>query len=279
MKIEIRKSAFSTAVFAFLLVSSSAGAVTVFVQYDGSTVLSDPALVSATGSDFDVSADLQAGEFKGRAEGTDSTDQNAYAGSLSRLEFTNNTGIGVVIGAGDFVAHVQGDYTFGTGPNQSIQVNNGFQVRIGGITYLTGSRHNVATGSLVNDTNTFTKLFETNGASVALTTGSYSQLVMDMIMPELSLAPGATMLVDWNNSPTVNTDQTQILPGNFAEADFFTGANGMTFALKLPAGVILDSDSTVPLDWVTNVPVPGAVWLFGSGLLGLIVISRRKKSY
>jgi len=29
---------------------------------------------------------------------------------------------------------------------------------------------------------------------------------------------------------------------------------------------------------VTNVPIPGAVWLFGSGLLGLIGISRRKKA-
>ena len=136
----------------------------------------------------------------------------------------------------------------------------------------------MATGSLVNDTNTFTKLFETNGASVVLTTASYSQLVMDMIMPELTLAPGATMQVDWNNSPAVNTDQIQNLPGNFAEADFFTGANGMTFSLKLPAGVTLDSDSTVPLDWVTNVPVPAAVWLFGSGLIGLIGIARRKKT-
>lgn len=70
-------------------------------------------------------------------------------------------------------------------------------------------------------------------------------------MPELTLAPGATMRVDWSSSPLVNTDATQGMPGNFAEADFFTGANGMTLGLILPAGVTLDSDSTVPLDWVT----------------------------
>jgi hypothetical protein len=29
---------------------------------------------------------------------------------------------------------------------------------------------------------------------------------------------------------------------------------------------------------VSAVPVPAAVWLFGSGLLGLVGISRRKKS-
>jgi hypothetical protein len=31
-------------------------------------------------------------------------------------------------------------------------------------------------------------------------------------------------------------------------------------------------------DWVGAVPVPAAVWLFGSGLLGLIGIARRKKA-
>jgi hypothetical protein len=102
---------------------------------------------------------------------------------------------------------------------------------------------------------------------------------MDMIMPELTLAPGATMLVDWNNSPLLNTDDTQGMLGSFAEADFFNGANGMTLGLILPNGVTLDSDSTVPLDWVSNavIPVPGAVWLFGSAL-GLLGWLRRQKS-
>ena len=31
-------------------------------------------------------------------------------------------------------------------------------------------------------------------------------------------------------------------------------------------------------DWVGAVPIPAAVWLFGSGLIGLIGIARRKKS-
>lgn len=31
-------------------------------------------------------------------------------------------------------------------------------------------------------------------------------------------------------------------------------------------------------DWVGAVPVPAAVWLFGSGLIGLIGVARRKKS-
>ncbi len=121
---------------AFSLISASAGAVTVFVQYDGSTVLTDPALVSASGSDFEASASLQSGEFKGRAEGAGSTDQNAYSGNLGTLIFTNNTGSQVVIGAGNFTAHVQGDYSFGGGPNQSAQTSASLQVRIAGGTQL-----------------------------------------------------------------------------------------------------------------------------------------------
>ena len=37
-------------------------------------------------------------------------------------------------------------------------------------------------------------------------------------------------------------------------------------------------DFVVMVDSVLTAPVPAAVWLFGSGLLGLIGISRRKKA-
>ena len=36
--------------------------------------------------------------------------------------------------------------------------------------------------------------------------------------------------------------------------------------------------TTVPLFTVTAVPVPAAIWLFGSGLLGLVGVARRKKA-
>ena len=38
------------------------------------------------------------------------------------------------------------------------------------------------------------------------------------------------------------------------------------------------SDPTCGSGWVGSVPIPAAVWLFGSGLLGLVGISRRKKA-
>jgi len=38
------------------------------------------------------------------------------------------------------------------------------------------------------------------------------------------------------------------------------------------------ADVTVTYNYTTAVPVPAAVWLFGSGLLGLVGVARRKKS-
>ncbi len=39
-----------------------------------------------------------------------------------------------------------------------------------------------------------------------------------------------------------------------------------------------DTDTILLTSLVAPVPVPAAVWLFGSGLLGLVVTARRKKS-
>ncbi|MGB5179036.1 MAG: VPLPA-CTERM sorting domain-containing protein, partial [Gammaproteobacteria bacterium] len=51
--------------------------------------------------------------------------------------------------------------------------------------------------------------------------------------------------------------------GDFTEADI----TGIVFGLGT------SPDSTLPA-----VPVPAAVWLFGSGLLGMVGIARRKKA-
>jgi hypothetical protein len=59
---------------------------------------------------------------------------------------------------------------------------------------------------------------------------------------------------------------------NHNEDDFVANANGNLFATH----VYLDDGSTGFAHGGT-VPVPAALWLFGSGLLGLIGISRRKK--
>lgn len=47
------------------------------------------------------------------------------------------------------------------------------------------------------------------------------------------------------------------------------GIPGMTLAGVMPL--------PVSLEWTSAVPVPAAVWLFGSGLLGLIGVARKRK--
>ena len=59
----------------------------------------------------------------------------------------------------------------------------------------------------------------------------------------------------------------------YNEADFIANASGYLFATH----VYLDDGSTGFAFGGTVVPVPAAVWLFGSGLLGLIGVARRKK--
>jgi hypothetical protein len=61
----------------------------------------------------------------------------------------------------------------------------------------------------------------------------------------------------------------------YNEADFVMNGAGNLFATH----VYLDNGSTGFAHGGTVVPVPAAVWLFGSGLLGLVGIARRKKAY
>jgi hypothetical protein len=58
-------------------------------------------------------------------------------------------------------------------------------------------------------------------------------------------------------------------------AECRNGSNGSSIAffnIALFIRAVRDGD-------VSSVPVPAAVWLFGSGLLGLIGIARRKKAF
>ncbi|MEW8366491.1 MAG: hypothetical protein AB2700_09655, partial [Candidatus Thiodiazotropha taylori] len=53
-------------------------------------------------------------------------------------------------------------------------------------------------------------------------------------------------------------------------------ANTANLSFTLPDGIDFTSDSGVFLS-VNPVPIPAAAWLFGSGLLGFIGVSQRKR--
>ena len=60
----------------------------------------------------------------------------------------------------------------------------------------------------------------------------------------------------------------------YNEADFIANANGNLFATH----VYLNEVDTGFAYGGTVVPVPASVWLFGSGLLGLVGVARRKRA-
>ena len=98
----------------------------------------------------------------------------------------------------------------------------------------------------------------------------------------------AIILADWQTTFTANffnmsLDGATSNPGNPSNIGVNilntflggpVGAGTHTFRLWTASGVI----SNYQLDFVTSavVPVPAGVWLFGSGLIGLIGIARRK---
>jgi hypothetical protein len=61
-------------------------------------------------------------------------------------------------------------------------------------------------------------------------------------------------------------------------------SNGLTLQFNAATGAAGGSTSFLEIDNVSvtadvsAVPVPAAVWLFGSGLLGLVGVARRKKA-
>ena len=77
---------------------------------------------------------------------------------------------------------------------------------------------------------------------------------------------------------TVFTDPTYDLITGF-EADFIGGESISVGVEGSLSDFVYGLDTFMPITISTSaVPVPAAVWLFGSGLLGLVGIARRKKS-
>lgn len=96
--------------------------------------------------------------------------------------------------------------------------------------------------------------------------------------------PGANAGVYWNVGSSATLDTTTLFQGNILASSSITMNAGATIgcgsALANTGAVTLISNTISTgcngLSAPSPVPVPAAVWLFGSGLLGLIGVARRK---
>lgn len=90
------------------------------------------------------------------------------------------------------------------------------------------------------------------------------------------------------DAPFIDTSTRDIHPGKYRAADLLSVFDGKDFSgtwqlsIQNTGCCIGEGDDllawAIMADVTTTVPVPAAVWLFGSGLLGLVGIARRKKA-
>lgn len=87
------------------------------------------------------------------------------------------------------------------------------------------------------------------------------------------------------SNPGLNQSTTDVITFDINPGDDFyvvasmgaTGKNGIADAWNTLT-LSFEDDTGLAAASISNVPVPAALWLFGSGLLGLIGIARRKKA-
>ena len=89
---------------------------------------------------------------------------------------------------------------------------------------------------------------------------------------------GGHILFDWNTTTNIDVVNVWDVAGDtYTSTDVNADADGLPGLAMIDGafpGFAANFNFTAP----AAVPVPAAVWLFGSGLLGLVGVARRKKS-
>ena len=156
------------------------------------------------------------------------------------------------------------DFTL-VGTVSTADTGNGFGLNIGDLITVTGTFDD----SMLSGTSTENVVFSaTSGNNLNIVAGSKSFTQVD----DISYSA--------DTSPALN-----FFDGAFAGFDYL--AEFGVYGYFDSAGTSIDSgDDNINTNYVTgtwtnytvsSVPVPAAVWLFGSGLLGLVGVARRKR--
>lgn len=123
----------------------------------------------------------------------------------------------------------------------------------------------------------------TNNPLVAVVVPPASAMNMDSSYTSAN----GQLLLTWNN-PDFNVTDISVwtiagttIADNFSIMATSNSNPTPSFGIFSVSPISLDGITPTPSNWVTGpspVPLPAAVWLFGSGLLGLAAIARRKKA-
>lgn len=101
-------------------------------------------------------------------------------------------------------------------------------------------------------------------------------------IPDLMITVGTQTFTaaDDNGSGQLNIINGTVIDGNDPAGFVYAGTNGNGNDFTSDASENFIGNSSIFGNWttfnLTPVPIPAAVWLFGSGLIGLVGIARRK---
>ncbi len=226
------------------------------------------------------------------------TTSNLTLGKDGTGTFTQNGGTNTISGTVTLAANAgsSGTYNLNDGVLRAttITVNSGGTFNFNGGT-LSVDQFN---GDLANLGGT---LAPGNSPGVTNITGNYSQSETGIFAVEiggaglgqfdiLNISGTATLdgtlnvsLFDWGSglfTPQVGDSfdilTAQMLSGQFSTYNLAALGDGLAWNISYLTDAI-DTTDIVRLSVVSAVPVPPAIWLFGSGLLGLIGIARKRK--
>ena len=125
-----------------------------------------------------------------------------------------------------------------------------------------------------------------NNPLVAIVGPPNNALNLDSSYKSPDAAGTGQLKLTWNN-PDFNVTDISVwtilgttIADNFSLLVESNSNPSPTFGIFSVSPISLTDPNPTPSNWVTGpnpVPVPAAVWLFGSGLLGLVAIARRKR--
>lgn len=263
--------AMTLALLATLPSPAAAAAASIYVRHEVVRVV-DPVATSFFDANHSAAASLATGSFRPLATTPAAQVQTSTgAGIESNLVITNNNSFPFTIWKGTLGAHFAGTYSV-VPPAPSVDTGADSNIFLAALTtgpiptnYSVSLDHALRTNGIpANDVNLVTPE-TTNGASYVVTTASFTSFVGDLSMPTITLLPGQSMIIAFQMDAFAQRNST---------ADFFN-TGGAQLKFNLPAGILLDTNSTIPLAWIT-VPEPGRLETLVAGVAALLAFAKRR---